>query len=609
MKSYLLLILLGALLCPSGRLAAQSGESDPSVIARAGDIYITEQEFLQRYEFLPAPERNVQGGTEQSKLDLLYSIIAEKLLAQEALKHNLEKDSGFVAVYNDMREKLGREELYRMEIPEKVSVSNTEIARAIPRAKKHLTVEYIYCDNKKDAEFLHAMLAKDPDFKHLYIDTTFHAILDTVQISWGEAEEPLENAVYDLRRNRVSPVINAGSGYYIARVIKTDRDPYYSSLGANELRERVREKLRLRKERKRLDQYVSVALKDKIGYSVPKTFLSLAKAFDGILRNSGNQYPIGISEAMVQELKKELAPILDDTLMVAGDQSWSVGQVLDRLYESGFTFDSLEVHRVPERLNFQLKQWVQQEILGQEAIQKGLDRKTGVAKQLQMWYQYFLSIMMEDRIDGDVGVKINEVYSYMKYKNPRLILPTIDVRELRLASPDEIQSAMDECSRGIRFDEVARKWAGDTSSVHHAVTTESIRIDERPPIGELAWKTPIGQIFGPIKNKDDYSLFLVVAKRDTQMVSAKGFAASMDTAARQLLAMKKKRAVNVFLAESGEKLGFDIYQDRLKMLKVTHIPMMTYRILGFGGRITAVPFVRPRLDWLNIKASKGNIIF
>jgi hypothetical protein len=36
------------------------------------------------------------------------------------------------------------------------------------------------------------------------------------------------------------------------------------------------------------------------------------------------------------------------------------------------------------------------------------------------------------------------------------------------------------------------------------------------------------------------------------------------------------------------------------MLDVTTIPMMTYRILGFGGRMLAVPFVVPELDWLDV---------
>jgi hypothetical protein len=36
--------------------------------------------------------------------------------------------------------------------------------------------------------------------------------------------------------------------------------------------------------------------------------------------------------------------------------------------------------------------------------------------------------------------------------------------------------------------------------------------------------------------------------------------------------------------------------------------MMTFRILGFGGRMLAVPFVTPELDWLGVDVPKGNTV-
>jgi hypothetical protein len=32
--------------------------------------------------------------------------------------------------------------------------------------------------------------------------------------------------------------------------------------------------------------------------------------------------------------------------------------------------------------------------------------------------------------------------------------------------------------------------------------------------------------------------------------------------------------------------------------------MMTFRILGFGGKMPAVPFVDPQLDWLDVETPK-----
>jgi hypothetical protein len=595
-------------LCLVGQLKAQSAESSNAVVAKVGDIYISEEEFLERYELLPAPGRSRKGSKEEAKLELLYSMIAEKLLAQEAVSRHLEKDSQFVAVFDDLRRKLARDYLYGLEIEQKVVVTKQEIAQALKRTKRKLVVAYIYCDRRADADFIRGQIRKASDFDKLVIDSSMHAVRDTVEVRWGEAEEPLENAAYLLSGMNVSPVTEAGNGFYIARLLKSEVDTHYSSMDPGELRKHVEEKLRLRGERKRLDEYVSVALKNRVGYALPRTFKALAIAFEDALRASGSDYPIAVTETMFQRLKKTLSGVLNDTLIVADNRMWSVQEVLSKLYETGFSFDSLETTRVPDHLNLQLKQWVQQEILGDEALAQGLDKVASVSKQLHMWYDYFLSVMMEDRVKAGIRLKESDVLSYLKHRDPGIALPKVKVRELRFETLDDLQEAMGNLRQGMSFEEVRSKWMRSSPSDPNQADSKFFSIVDRPPIGELAWKTDVGKFFGPVKNEEGYSLFQVVAKEDTQVVRNEKFIAEMDSAGKELLKMKDRREVNKFIAKAGEERSFDVYADRLKMLKVTSIPMMTYRILGFGGRIVAVPFVRRRLDWLNIEQSKGNTI-
>ena len=66
--------------------------------------------------------------------------------------------------------------------------------------------------------------------------------------------------------------------------------------------------------------------------------------------------------------------------------------------------------------------------------------------------------------------------------------------------------------------------------------------------------------------------------------------------------------MDLFLAQVGEKRGFDVFQDRLARIKVTPIPMMSFRILGFGGRMFAMPFVDRQIDWINVEPPAGIIV-
>ena len=44
------------------------------------------------------------------------------------------------------------------------------------------------------------------------------------------------------------------------------------------------------------------------------------------------------------------------------------------------------------------------------------------------------------------------------------------------------------------------------------------------------------------------------------------------------------------------------------MVKVSGIPMVTFRLLGFGGRMFEVPFVRKQIDWLDVGKKPGSVI-
>ncbi len=76
----------------------------------------------------------------------------------------------------------------------------------------------------------------------------------------------------------------------------------------------------------------------------------------------------------------------------------------------------------------------------------------------------------------------------------------------------------------------------------------------------------------------------------------------------EVTAMKRQGLLNRFLAQSARDRGFDVYADRLRSIVVTPVPMLTYRILGFGGRMFEVPFVDPQLQWLNTEPPAAPVL-
>jgi len=248
-------------------------------------MYISEEEFLERYELLPGQYRNRTNNNEESKLVFLYSLVAEKILAQEALARRMDQDSVYQYAISGIKKMLARDQLYREEISGKVKTSQKEVYKAIIDAKRQLSLSFLYFEQSSDAEFARKQLRNCTQFENFQIDTAMAVLRDTATLVWGEAEAPIEQAAFRLKKGECSPVVKASTGYYILHLQKELPNAFYISMQPSVLFERVETKLRLRKEKARLDEYLQDILKTKIGFSLPRPFTILAKALTEAWKN------------------------------------------------------------------------------------------------------------------------------------------------------------------------------------------------------------------------------------------------------------------------------------------------------------------------------------
>jgi hypothetical protein len=189
----------------------------------------------------------------------------------------------------------------------------------------------------------------------------------------------------------------------------------------------------------------------------------------------------------------------------------------------------------------------------------------------------------------------------MKYRDTSVIIPQVQIRELRTHSILDMQAALDDIDHGASLEEAVRKWSGDPAAKANGGLTDFFAVTERPPVGDVAGALDVGQRYGPLAMEGDQIYFEVVAKKSAPLRQDTAFSARFARAREEARAMKARRTLTLFLAGMGKEMGFDVYSDRLRMLNVSPIPMMTFRILGFGGRMIAVPFVEPQLDWLEVE--------
>ncbi|MEK9138294.1 MAG: peptidyl-prolyl cis-trans isomerase, partial [Bacteroidota bacterium] len=485
---------------------AQSAERS-AVVAKAGDVYVTEKELVERFELLPSLYRNTKSRLQQAKLELVYSLIAEKLLAQEALERELDRDSLLISAYEDVRKMLARDRLYREEVGGKVTVTPKEIERVIAQAQNELFVSFLFFERREDAEFVRRQLVKAADFETIQVDSSLRAVRDTATVTWGDAEPTIERAAYALNKGEISPVVPAGNGYYILRLSGVQRSSYYTSLQPSESRERVASKLRERKEEVRMDEFTRELFRSKSGYSRPAEFTRLARALTQAFEKDTVTGRLFFTESKMKEVREQCGPWLSDSLSLAERYVWTVEAIIEQLFVKGFSLERDRVREIPRLLNKQLQVLVQQELLAQEALQRGVDKRPDVQRQLEMWYQSILAHAMKQYVQKHAIVTDAEVWTYLQSKNQQVAIPKVQIRELQTGSLEDMSDALTELQHGRSFEEIIERWSNDATLRARKGLSDPFPISERYPVGEIAWQMAVGQRYGPLKVARGYLYF------------------------------------------------------------------------------------------------------
>jgi parvulin-like peptidyl-prolyl isomerase len=599
-KNYILLSIAALLICnfPS---YTQPVENQGSYVARAGSIYISEQEFLKRYELLPGQYRNRRGNVEESKLAFLYSLVAEKLLVQEAVERHIDQDTTFQNSIIGITKMLARDQLYQEEISGKITVTNAEIQKAITDARRQLALSFLWFEDSTDAAFVGKLLKNCRQFGRFQIDSTMTVIRDTATLVWGEAEAPVEQAGFRLKKGECSAVVKASTGYYIIHLEKESPNPFYTGLQPQVLYERVEAKLRLRKEKARLDEYLWEVLHTKTGFALPRPFKIIAQTLNSLWKDVPLATEQMVTDSILEVMRERCRSILQDSIVAIGSSYWNVQDVLMKLRGKVFMINPGRTTGIAAQLNNHLQIIVQQELLAEEALSRKLDERWSVKNELDIWRQQILAKYEEMNIQRNVQLSDQEIFRFISETSPDVRFPRVQIRELHTGDLTAMEHALAEMRSGIPFEEIIRKYSTDTRTAQNGGLSGEFTINERPPLGTIAWTMNVGEHYGPVKMNNDYFFFELVKKEFPAGMTDSSFNATVRKAGSALYPIKQKKVLDAVIAKSARDRGYDIYTDRLKMLTVSGAPMMTYRILGFGGRMFAVPFVTPQVDWVGIE--------
>jgi parvulin-like peptidyl-prolyl isomerase len=608
-------VLIITLIVNSSALFSQQIYDKP--IARIGTNIITEREFLQRYEFSPGLQRNNKSDTEPSKLEFLYTIIAEKLWAQQSSALGLDTLEVMKFSKDEFEKMFVRDALYKKEITEQINISNDELLQAFYRNRKRLKVNFIFSEDENEIWNIYDILFQGFVFDSLLIvRQEFEEQKEPWDVVYGQMEPAVEDSLFTLKVGEFTAPILTPDGWYIFRLtnkieslLNTAEDLRKSNLEAEKI-------IKARKSQKLHLKFFAEYFNNKNVDVNPALFESLAGKISSRFEWKKNNHRIPdnnlfnlLSEDVIAIENEFGRDSLNLIFMEIENDPVTLKQYFRILAFDGFTSEEYEILFIRKLLDTKTRQIIERELLAREGFKRGYNLLPEVQADVNMWVDNYLFQMLQNKFLDSVRVSDDEVYSYFKQLNEEeKYPPLVNIIEILTDSLDIVDIILQEIKDEKDFNELAKKYTKREWTKKNSGEFGFFPSSQFGEIGRIATTMKIGEIYGPLKVPEGYSIFKLIDKRDSVTAIPQPFDKVKDEYKRELLYLKSKLRMDSYTVDLAIKYGVGIDFDVLESIQVTNISSFVLRKLGFGGKINAVPIVAPNVDWVQPWQKKMEVI-
>jgi parvulin-like peptidyl-prolyl isomerase len=568
-----LLLLITILPC---QLFAASADS---VLAEVGDKKITTGEFRLRFEMSPQVHSQVDLHTK--KEFFLYTLIAEKLFALEAERNNADTSEIMKYTYNEIERMYLRDALYKIEITDRIFITDDELKTAAEREMYKLVLRTFYSEDSSKAYGMYKYFinSKIPD------TTAAGFAVDEIEITYGDLSNDIENAVYNLNKGEYTSPIKYAGGYYIFQL----KEKKFSSEDNNDpasLLRKAEKKLREIKSAYRYSEYFNNFFAGRSVEADGAIFWSIAYKIGEKLKSKPavkEGYRLTIDD--IRDIENQFGDSLSVVYIKTDRSPLTIKEFLRKLSFKGFAVKGTDENTIAGTLNGIVKEIIESELLTAEAYRRGLHKLPGVKEEIRMWKDYnlstFTTLQISDALSFD-DINLREEY--------------VSLREIITDDLTDIETILDEINNNKDFNDIADAYYKSRGLPAGRGYYELAPASSYGELGKTALTLKEGDIYGPSPVQGGYSIFKVLLKQkgdpaklpDTkQSAEFSRFAANFEAV--------KNTAVKL-----AQKYGVKINYGLLNNVTVSDHYMLAFRMMGFGGRITAVPLVSPFYEWYEL---------
>jgi parvulin-like peptidyl-prolyl isomerase len=580
---------------------------EEKIIAKIGSEVITESEFIERYELTPQINAGTVGAEESIKKEVLYSIIAEKIWAIEAESMGLDNSELMKSTYKAIEKMYVRDALYRQEILNKVQLSNDYLIEAFRRNSLVLDLNYLFSEDEIEINDFYIQLINGVDFYSIFFKRPESKLQENpYQVSYGQMDKNVEDILYNLKPGEFTRPIKAPKGFYIFKLLLTQAKIIENAQQAEEQKKYVLKIAEKTITDSIYKDFYSRFFKEAVAETNKELFLKLSDLVVEALRNRNETEIISTAEKVylapedLYKIENDLGiELLNAEFIKLNDQPLTISDFLQELSIEKFSVDSLDNNHIKGRLNFAIKIFIEHELLSREGYKRGLQNLPEVQRYLKMWRAYYLNETLRKEIAQSIQITDEEAYEYFLEKN-RDTTSVLEVKiiEVLTKNLDVIRTVLDELNAGKDFRELAVKYTIRPEAKNNNGELGFFPVSEYGEVGRKAALMKIGEMYGPIKIFEGYSLFELIDRNEKNYLSTKDFQAEKENIKVELRHKKYSNALINKTIELANKYDVQVNDEALSSIIVLNTTTLVYRYFGFGGRLLAVPMTAPNYLWL-----------
>lgn len=575
-------------------------------VARVGSKIISDSEFLERYEFTPGFRRHIKQMDDSIKLEFLFTLIAEKLFALEA--KNLKLDTTEVIQFSKraFERMFVRDKLFQEEIRNKISVSDKELLEAAIKNNSKLYVNFLFSKDKNEIEQLYNYLKQGIPFDTILAESPeFEEQKEPIEVTFGQMEETIEDSLYKMKIGQFTKPILTPDGWYIFKLVNKSHNLFLTNEDKENAKKTVARIVENRKLIKRQKEFYAEYFKNKKVDVDPKLFELLAQKISSIFEFKRKNFtyqenqPTYLDAFDVMKIENEIGEEkLSAQFVKLDNEPITFKEFIRTLAFDGFNSKEYKINFIRAALDFQTKRFVENELFYREGLKRGYNKLPEVKNEVERWLDNYLFQMLQNQIVDSIKVSDEEIRDYYELMNKPKEFPTVvNIIEVLTNDLNIVDTVLNELKKGTDIRLLAAKYSIRDFTQGRNGEFGKFPVTSYGEIGKIAATMQVGDVYGPLKVPEGYSIFKLIEKDTAYVEIPKTFEQVKEQYKQDLAFQKAQMKLRDYTYNLAMKYNIELNISELDKIQTTRLPSFGIRNLGFGGKITAVPILAPNVEW------------